>query len=301
MTLITIGYCEDLTDPRSQSNPIGILYVERDSFVSFQWVDPLPKLDPTHMELIPLWEDFIKQLILIEWPKFKARAVPSWIKTQDPTNVEDFLTQTLRHNSFHVLSIEHTKKIPDQRVPGLPDIILTSQECASKILTTPEQANWLSYIISIGSVTSEAPSGFYEAPGAKLRLKFDDIEKASNLAGYEGCTEKDIYRLVGFCQRIAYRPGPVLLHCAAGISRSSAATLVLLTCLLGPGKENDAILHLLSVRKWSLENKFRNTYADICPNRRVIHMADRILGRDGFLLKACQNHFVYYNSWDPDA
>ena len=66
----------------------------------------------------------------------------------------------------------------------------------------------------------------------------------------------------------------LLIHCAAGTSRSPAAAYAILCLWLGKGCENEAMERLLRIRP------------DIFPNRLVIEYADRILHRGGRMLNA---------------
>jgi predicted protein tyrosine phosphatase len=90
-----------------------------------------------------------------------------------------------------------------------------------------------------------------------------------------------------------------LVHCAAGVSRSSASTLVLLAVVLGPGRDTDAVAHLLDVQEWSSEHGLREADWGIRPNRRVIALADQVLHRGGSLLAAAQEGLkhLYGQEW----
>jgi predicted protein tyrosine phosphatase len=64
----------------------------------------------------------------------------------------------------------------------------------------------------------------------------------------------------------------LLIHCHAGVSRSTALAYGATSILLGPGRENEAFESLLEIthKPW--------------PNRRVVECLDEMLGRDGALL-----------------
>ena len=68
-----------------------------------------------------------------------------------------------------------------------------------------------------------------------------------------------------------------LVHCHAGVSRSTAAAVILLT-RHNPGREAEAFeaVARLRPRSW--------------PNRRLLAIADRRLGRDGALVAALRTH-----------
>lgn len=70
------------------------------------------------------------------------------------------------------------------------------------------------------------------------------------------------------------RGGRILVHCKAGVARSSAMALALIADRMGPGKETKAVAELLSVRPVAV------------PNLVVLDYADKALGRDGALKAA---------------
>ncbi|MEE8271619.1 MAG: protein tyrosine phosphatase [Alphaproteobacteria bacterium] len=66
---------------------------------------------------------------------------------------------------------------------------------------------------------------------------------------------------------------PLLVHCFAGVSRSTAAALIALS-LRAEGREAEAARHL------------RQHAPHAHPNRRIVALADRLLDRDGRLVAA---------------
>jgi predicted protein tyrosine phosphatase len=70
------------------------------------------------------------------------------------------------------------------------------------------------------------------------------------------------------------RTAPLLVHCWAGISRSTAAAYIALCDIHGPGHENHIARAL----------RFRAPHAQ--PNRLMIRHADQLLGRDGRMVTA---------------
>ena len=64
----------------------------------------------------------------------------------------------------------------------------------------------------------------------------------------------------------------ILCDCEAGVSRSSAAALIMYACWLGPGREREAMERVLAQRPVAV------------PNRRMVGLADRLLDRGGCLI-----------------
>jgi predicted protein tyrosine phosphatase len=105
---------------------------------------------------------------------------------------------------------------------------------------------------------------------AHLRLEIDDVEAPA--PGWIHPDEVHIQRLIEFLRQA--RPGEaVLMHCLAGISRSPAAALIALA-LDAVGLEGEAARHL----------RVHAPHAE--PNRRMIAVADRLLEREGRLIRA---------------
>jgi len=114
------------------------------------------------------------------------------------------------------------------------------------------------------------PSGV--DPARHLRLLIHDIttsDDASILPQAE-----HIQTLIDFIRGWKQQDGPLLLHCIAGVSRSPAAALITLVTL-APGHEREAARAL------------RRAGPHFMPNRRMIQLADDILGTGGRLLAAC--------------
>ena len=70
-----------------------------------------------------------------------------------------------------------------------------------------------------------------------------------------------------------------IVHCQAGISRSTAAAYVLHATTLGPDREADALAAVLAVAPHAM------------PNRWVVRLADEALSRAGRLVAALDARF----------
>jgi predicted protein tyrosine phosphatase len=106
-------------------------------------------------------------------------------------------------------------------------LIITSKGGASKIINSSLK---ITHIISIGTKDplQRPPRGFEKHPAQKLRLEFWDIstEKRKKM---NGPSQKDVDKILSFCEEIINSKEPsVLIHCFAGVSRSTAAGLILL-------------------------------------------------------------------------
>ncbi|MCF8534323.1 MAG: protein-tyrosine-phosphatase [Reyranella sp.] len=130
----------------------------------------------------------------------------------------------------------------------------------------------VSHVLSIIDTHAPRPSAlddFFEIDHELIR--FDDI--VAEYPGFEACTPDHIARILEFGEKVHARPdGHVLVHCHAGVSRSTAAAAILMT-QHAPGQEEAAFLKLLGLRKHGW------------PNTRMVEFADRLLKRDGAMLR----------------
>ncbi|HXI13004.1 MAG TPA: hypothetical protein VNM92_10190 [Thermoanaerobaculia bacterium] len=152
------------------------------------------------------------------------------------------------------------------------DIVILDRGSAAALLTTPQRCSAISYLVSIGDPADEPPAG-YGNIARKLRLEFED----SGPGGGPG--EHDIEDLIHFARQIEVDPGAVLIHCHAGVSRSSAAAYIILSMVLGPGRETEALERVFAARSIAV------------PNRRMVEIADRLLSRQGAMIAELASAF----------
>ena len=106
-----------------------------------------------------------------------------------------------------------------------------------------------------------------------LRLELSDIVEARD--GHVLTTGEHLDRLFGFADAWDRR-APLLLHCYAGVSRSTAAAYVL-ACRLEPLADEADIARRL-----------RSASPTATPNPRLVSLADRSLGRAGRMCAAIE-------------
>ncbi len=158
-----------------------------------------------------------------------------------------------------------------------PEIMIevASRLEASDILSSPHRCSQISYLLSIGESQDPLPAG-YENVQRKLRLLFADVLTE------EGPTEGDVRQIINLAELLSRDSGKVLIHCEAGVSRSTAAALIMYACWLGPGREQEAMQRVVAQRPVAI------------PNRRMVAFADGLLGLQGRLVKALdQFNFSY--------
>jgi len=108
-------------------------------------------------------------------------------------------------------------------------------------------------------------------PVNHLVLSMDDIVEP--LDGYLPPDDDHVARLIAFVRNWD-RVNPLVVHCFAGISRSTAGAYVA-ACTLNPARSELAIAREL-----------RRLSATASPNPRIVAIADRLLGRSGRMVDA---------------
>lgn len=104
-----------------------------------------------------------------------------------------------------------------------------------------------------------------------LWLRLHDI--SSPLDGYIMPDEEHVAELLSFVRRWDRR-APLVMHCYAGISRSTASAFAAV-CLLNPHRD-----------EISIARQIRAASPIAQPNRLIVGLADKALGRDGRMLRA---------------
>lgn len=127
-------------------------------------------------------------------------------------------------------------------------------------------------------VTMLAPDTPHELPKGiaterHLRLYFHDI--VQQMDGHVTAKAADAERLIAFLQDWD-REKPMLIHCWAGISRSTAAAYTAL-CLFRPQADEE-----------ELAFELRRASPSATPNRLIVSLTDNILGRQGRMVKAIE-------------
>jgi len=106
-----------------------------------------------------------------------------------------------------------------------------------------------------------------------LILGMDDI--TGPLEGYIAPDDEHVTRLLDFV-RDWDRAAPLVMHCYAGISRSTAGAFVA-ACALNPRRD-----------ELTIARKLRLASPTATPNFRIVYLADRALGRGGRMTTAVE-------------
>ncbi len=144
----------------------------------------------------------------------------------------------------------------------------------SNLRDMPKHASRLkpSLLVSLLGVEGPPTTPAGVAPKAHLFVEVDDINMP--MPGYVAPAHGHVEELVTFLDSWD-RSRPALIHCYAGVSRSTAAALILMS-LNNPGREHTAAQTL------------RDRAPHAQPNRRIIGIADQIMGLEGRLIGAVE-------------
>jgi predicted protein tyrosine phosphatase len=117
----------------------------------------------------------------------------------------------------------------------------------------------------------ETPAGL--AAQRHLRVGVNDI--AEPMEGLVLPGERVVTDLIAFA-RDWDEAAPMLIHCWAGVSRSTAAAFTIACERSAPGKEAD------------IARALREAAPHAYPNRRIVALADDLLGRQGRMVDAVE-------------
>lgn len=133
-----------------------------------------------------------------------------------------------------------------------------------------------SHVLSILDPDHPVPEAFGRfGEHEKLELRFHDVIEAD--PGMEPPTEEHVDRLLAFGRGLMREPSDgahLLVHCHAGISRSTAAMALILLQALPDRPAADVMQEVLRIREKAW------------PNLRMIEIGDAALGRNGEIIDA---------------
>jgi predicted protein tyrosine phosphatase len=169
--------------------------------------------------------------------------------TATTTAGQDRATQPQRlHGTIHVCPLS-----------AVPDVVAGCN--ASHLITCLQD-----------EITVETPALI--RPELHVRLHVDDINQP--LPGHVAPNVEHIDKLLEFALAWGGQ-GPMVIHCWAGISRSTAAALISLAAL---NPETPEVL---------IAQRLREASPTAYPNRLMIRLADAALGRRGRILEAVES------------
>ena len=143
--------------------------------------------------------------------------------------------------------------------------------CSLAALPDTVRATGASHVLTVMANVDQVqrPASVLEAN--HLRVSMDDITE--QMDGFLAPSDQHIQMVLNFV-RSWDRSAPMVVHCYAGISRSTASAFAA-ACALNPHRD-----------EMSIARQIRAASPIASPNRLIVSLADKALGRDGRMLRA---------------
>ncbi|MFN3656502.1 MAG: tyrosine phosphatase family protein [Pseudolabrys sp.] len=142
----------------------------------------------------------------------------------------------------------------------------------SRLYATVEETR-ARHIVTLLRLVDRVQRPTHIAPENHLVLSVDDIVAPAD--GYTAPAEEHVARLIDFVGNWD-RAAPMVVHCFAGISRSTAGAYVA-ACVLNPKRDEAEIAQAI-----------RRASRTAQPNARIVGIADRLLRREGRMVRAVE-------------
>ena len=143
--------------------------------------------------------------------------------------------------------------------------------CSLAALPDTVKATGASHVLTVMANVAQVqrPESVLEAN--HLRVQMDDITE--HMDGFMAPSDSHVEQVLNFV-RGWDRNAPLVIHCYAGISRSTASAFAA-ACMLNPHRD-----------EISIARQIRAASPIASPNRLIVSLADRALGREGRMLRA---------------
>jgi predicted protein tyrosine phosphatase len=143
--------------------------------------------------------------------------------------------------------------------------------CSLAALSDTVKATGASHVLTVMANVDQVrrPQSVLEAN--HLKVQVDDITE--QIDGFVAPCDSHIEQVLSFV-RGWDRSAPLVVHCYAGISRSTASAFAAV-CALNPHRDEIAIAR-----------QIRAASPIASPNRLIVSLADKALGREGRMLRA---------------
>lgn len=146
--------------------------------------------------------------------------------------------------------------------------------CSLSRLTETVTKTRASHVVTLINAETTVPTPQGIEPDRHLFLGFNDI--VTPVEGLLPPAELHVLRLLEFV-RAWDQSAPLVIHCWAGISRSTAGAYIT-ACALRPDADEDDLAQLL-----------RRNAPSATPNARLVAFADKLLQRNGRMIDAIRS------------
>lgn len=143
--------------------------------------------------------------------------------------------------------------------------------CSLAALPETVRRTGASHVLTVMANVEQVARPHSIRPENHLKVAMDDITE--QLDGFVAPSEGHVAQILAFVGAWD-RSAPLVVHCYAGISRSTASAFAA-ACALNPHRDE------LTIAK-----AIRSASPIASPNRLIVGLADKALGRDGRMLRA---------------
>jgi predicted protein tyrosine phosphatase len=143
--------------------------------------------------------------------------------------------------------------------------------CSLAALPETVKATGASHVLTVMAHVDQVQRPESVLPANHLKVPMDDITE--QMDGFLAPNDAHIVQVLDFV-RGWDRRAPLVVHCYAGISRSTASAFAA-ACMLNPQRDERVIAR-----------QIRAASPVASPNRLIVTLADKALGRDGRMLRA---------------
>jgi len=143
--------------------------------------------------------------------------------------------------------------------------------CSLAALPDTVKATGASHVLTVMANVDQVQRPVSVLAANHLKVAMDDITE--QVDGFVAPSEQHIEKVLAFVLGWD-RSAPLVVHCYAGISRSTASAFAA-ACMLNPHKD-----------EISIARQIRAASPIASPNRLIVSLADKVLGREGRMLRA---------------
>ena len=143
--------------------------------------------------------------------------------------------------------------------------------CSLAALPDTVKATGASHVLTVMANVDQVQRPESVLPANHLKISMDDITE--QMDGFVAPSDSHIEQVLNFV-RGWDRGAPLVVHCYAGISRSTASAFAAV-CALNPHRD-----------EISIARQIRAASPIAQPNRLIVGLADKALGREGRMLRA---------------
>ena len=143
--------------------------------------------------------------------------------------------------------------------------------CSLAALPETVRLTGASHVLTVMAQVEQVQRPQSVRPENHLKVSMDDIIEPTD--GYVAPSEEHVAQVLSFV-RSWDRRAPLVIHCYAGVSRSTASAFAA-ACALNPHRQEIVIAR-----------QIRAASPIASPNRLIVSLADKALGREGRMLRA---------------